>query len=371
MWEQAKQEANWGLYKITKSKDGLSKKPHNPEGRDGVKSDWSAGVAFHYTLAEAQEWVQKLHIWYQGRFKYEIGYLPREGSAMVGLDFDKVWKDRSIAVGGEWIAPMLTASESYMELSPSGTGIRVLVPREDGDTEQHGEQFGAGFLASEIRGFTVTFQGKARPLEAAPIARQAIAARRGEVGPRAGRRDYSHLPPQTREDLYAPVGEGAEDQLEMLLNCIGGFEDYDQRVKVRLAVIGAFGKDDFAFESFDNWERQFEDYSEGVAYEKWGRENDPRNLGWLWLNREATRWAEQDILKKQEAGAVNQAEILQLFKGNVAATVNRQHWKSLTKDDWVQTVATVMNMLPADMREDAFEAIQQHWFSVKEGQNNG
>ncbi|MBF9029763.1 hypothetical protein HKCCE3408_05085 [Rhodobacterales bacterium HKCCE3408] len=85
-----------------------------------------------------------------------LGYFPREGSALIGLDFDEVVVDGRIE--DFELAALVEDSPAYVEISTSGSGVRVVMPRREGDETHHaGERNGVGlFVSSRGAAFAIT-----------------------------------------------------------------------------------------------------------------------------------------------------------------------------------------------------------------------
>ncbi|WP_170603753.1 hypothetical protein [Ruegeria arenilitoris] len=133
---------NWGLFKVEPQETGKpSKKPFciTDKTVKGVKD------AFTHSLDEA------LAALTDG---FELGYIPREGSQYVGIDMDNALFDD---VELPWADELLGDSSCPYAATSSGLGLRVLMPRGEGDTELGGagERNDVGFFATDSRGFTV------------------------------------------------------------------------------------------------------------------------------------------------------------------------------------------------------------------------
>jgi Primase C terminal 2 (PriCT-2)/Family of unknown function (DUF5906) len=144
LWELAKAERNWLVYRLV-AREG--KKPQKiPQTRDG--RNIGAKDAAALTFDEATKTADRLGA------DFGIGYLPRPGSAMVCVDFDGVLKD------GEVIQPDLPEISSYAEVSPSGTGLHVLIGRPDELTPltfDDGNDW-VGYIGSDSKFFTVSLK---------------------------------------------------------------------------------------------------------------------------------------------------------------------------------------------------------------------
>jgi len=163
VWDRAKEEKNW-LVRDAK------KVPLD------AKTGWEAPYqkAATLTFDEAQEAAKRLGA-------AGVGYLPREGSAMVGIDIDKcVGEDGQIE---PWTEDLIKNAGSYIELSPSGRGLRVLIARDDAkETVGHAEKNGVGIIEDGKKYFTVTGRhlGGDRAIVEADDLRRRVLARRGE-----------------------------------------------------------------------------------------------------------------------------------------------------------------------------------------------
>lgn len=113
--------------------------------------------------------------------RFGVGYLPRARSAMVVADFDKVRDPDTGDITAEWLKPVMEQPESYTEVSASGTGLHVLMPREEADAGTR-ERNGAGLYASNARFILLTFDqvaGAPISLNSAPETRRVIRDRVG------------------------------------------------------------------------------------------------------------------------------------------------------------------------------------------------
>lgn len=175
---EAKAERNWLLVKLDPRQNDpakLDKKPVDPQSLHVVPKDDAAKLTFEEAKAA-------LDVANQGSGqapdphhpRYCLGYLPREGSALVGI-----YIDGCIGADGApepWARELIgTPPETYVEHSPSGRGLRVLAARAEGDAEQPtGEKHGVGIIATGKKFFTVT--GDRLP-EAPKTAQEARSAR--------------------------------------------------------------------------------------------------------------------------------------------------------------------------------------------------
>lgn len=142
-WEQAKGERNWLVYRLVPRPEGKPRKiPQTEHGQNTAPK-----TAACFTFEEAQAHAANLGS------GHGIGYLPRKDSALVCVDFDGVLTD------GEMNQAGFPEVKSYTEISPSGTGLHVLVERP-GNIEPISFDDGndwVGYLGSDSKFFTVTF----------------------------------------------------------------------------------------------------------------------------------------------------------------------------------------------------------------------
>lgn len=136
-------EKNWFTY-LLQHRDG--KKPLKIPQIDGSNASYKdAGTM---TLTEALE---------AGDDGYapRVGYVPRAGSALVGIDFDNCVEDRDVVEPS--VADLVDSGGLYSEISPSGKGIRMLLPRNLGEDHWSKEVDDIGFFGADNKWFTVTF----------------------------------------------------------------------------------------------------------------------------------------------------------------------------------------------------------------------
>ncbi len=187
-WDRAFQERNWlifGLHQREGQKVGKFPTDLIPSEywEERVRFDAPVSVVYaaHYTYAEAVHLVQTLQPCGKAE-GYAIGYLPRPDSVLTIGDLDNC-RDPVTGNIEPWALEVLGAAKTYAEVSASGTGIRLLMERMEGD-DQHksGERNCAGFFANGTRGAVLTFAplpGYELPPQCAPAVRDAILKRRG------------------------------------------------------------------------------------------------------------------------------------------------------------------------------------------------
>jgi len=163
-WESAKREKNWFLFGILEAdEDGKTGKRPIKASNPAFTS--SAEKAATLTLEEAQQYVQhhtergfdkindnrREYAESKGRGHRDmvgvaLGYLPREGSAMVLIDLDDcVGADGEVSV--DWVQQMLDGYGGYREVSPSGTGLRLLMKRVPGHEKFSSSDEPGGFFS--------------------------------------------------------------------------------------------------------------------------------------------------------------------------------------------------------------------------------
>lgn len=153
VWDRARAERNCLVWKLEAR--GGKKAAKIPQSWSGSNSaGWYNSGANDAAILTADEARRAAEI---SGPDYGIGYLPREGSAMVGIDLDDVLVDGKLS---DDLAPDLraaveeAAARTRTNVTPSGAGLRVLVPRSE-DTpavryDQGGDVIG---LSASAKGF--------------------------------------------------------------------------------------------------------------------------------------------------------------------------------------------------------------------------
>jgi Primase C terminal 2 (PriCT-2) len=144
--ERAAGETNWLLFRLQSKPGGKADKlPCADNGRGPI------------SLHLAARW-RYVDVWCEARnhgTPYGVGYLPRPGSALIGIDFDNaLTSDGRIK---PWAARIIGPSKAWLEVSPSGRGIRAVLARGPTTPEVNLEQDGVGLFSNEKKWFTVTF----------------------------------------------------------------------------------------------------------------------------------------------------------------------------------------------------------------------
>jgi hypothetical protein len=185
IFDKAKDEPNWLIFAIGKP-DEKGKRPKRPVARDKPYIWVNRDKAASFTLDKAIERMRAFRDAFGDLYTinrkaekrrqealakgkkpgpeievegYALGYFPREGSALVALDFDNIWAeplpddltpDEMIdRIEDEVLAAFIDESASYVEVSSSRNGGRVFMPRAEGDADHHaGERNGVGFFVN-------------------------------------------------------------------------------------------------------------------------------------------------------------------------------------------------------------------------------
>jgi hypothetical protein len=174
-WSKATQEKNWLLFSLFEP-DEKGKRAKFPIRKSNPAWPTSIHNAASMTFKEAED-----HHAYYKRKPYlldrvnaerkqralgnglkindvGIGYCARDGSAMIMVDLDDVLDEKGDPIP-EW-ALELYAFDGYAEVSSGGRGIRMLMPRAEGDKERivsNVEIGGVGVFASGGKGALLTF----------------------------------------------------------------------------------------------------------------------------------------------------------------------------------------------------------------------
>lgn len=268
VWERAQQERNWCVFAITAPDPETGKRGKFPtvqdrdEYRDG--SCWgnpaSVYSAARFTYDEATRHVQTLTPCGEAE-RYMTGYLPRPGSALVLCDLDAC-RDPVTGHMADWAMQILAQGDTYYEASTSGTGIRVIAERMDGDDEiSSGERNDVGFFANGGRGAVLTFDAiNAVPITQSPGIRDAVLERRG-----TGRRDNRDR--VTNED-YGDVDPDLLRAVVMSIPNDGKMIQYDDWIILGHAIQSV---DDgpAGYEIFRDWSDQWPSKRTESIEKKW------------------------------------------------------------------------------------------------------
>ncbi len=166
IFQKAARERNWLAFAISRSPAGkLEKHPANAwNGHSPVASEQAAMHTLESVLEAVDDLNSRKTVINAIRLEdgkpevssFEIGYLCRAGSALVGIDLDDC---RSADTGD--LAPelleLIKESNTYWESSISGTGVRMLAERLVSDEDLNGERDGLGFYSKPMRGLVVQF----------------------------------------------------------------------------------------------------------------------------------------------------------------------------------------------------------------------
>lgn len=178
-WKSAKAEKNWLVFAVFEGKNG--KKAKKPVKLNNIGMPLAVQEAAKWTFDEVDEVVQHWRDVKGGDFtkinsereKYAkskgyghvdivdvaYGYLCREGSVLVAIDIDDCLDADGELRDDCSVFDDLLMFDGYAEKSTSGTGLRVLMPRGDGDDERSSgaEAGGCGFFARGEKGVVLTF----------------------------------------------------------------------------------------------------------------------------------------------------------------------------------------------------------------------
>jgi hypothetical protein len=186
VWERAKAEKNWLLFRLqTEVRDGKEKLAKKPT-LDGERTV-DRGIAAVRTFDEASAFMAAQNMLSGAKAGQSgsliLGYFPRPGAAMYGLDFDNCVDPRTGKLTDDVVASIVAGGESYAEISPSGKGLRIWIaaPSDERATKRrvvHRDGC-AGMETSGFGGNAFTFTGKRFPgapasIGAAPLALNAV-----------------------------------------------------------------------------------------------------------------------------------------------------------------------------------------------------
>ncbi len=127
IWAAAKAERNWLVYRLVPNPDPAKKPIKHPSSSMGncpIPADQAAAYLYDEAVAIRQMLNQMLNGRDEG--PYGIGYMPREGSAMVCVDLDKVADfDGFIVPEAEPLLVEVLTGETFVEASPSKRGLHT------------------------------------------------------------------------------------------------------------------------------------------------------------------------------------------------------------------------------------------------------
>ncbi|CUH48952.1 DUF3987 domain-containing protein [Ruegeria atlantica] len=219
VWEQAGYEHNWLTFVVFSQGADNPKLGKFPTKPNAVRYPHSKEDAARYTYSEVQRFLSvprsgdMVTCYDDPIVSITYGYLPRPDSLLTFADLDGC-RDPVTGVIDQWAQDIISLEETYVEVSASGTGLRIVMTREPGDAEQsHVEANGCGFFANSRIAAALTFNaldGHNVQPTAAPSIKQAVLARRGHIAPGTERQSYEG-------DDDVPV-ELVKAMLEMLPN---------------------------------------------------------------------------------------------------------------------------------------------------------
>jgi Primase C terminal 2 (PriCT-2) len=268
IWQAAAAESNWLLYRLLPAEPKPRKLPADPQSGHAPIAVYRAACL---TLEQAQAAVARLGP------GYGIGYLPRPGSALIGMDLDHAITDGAVEA---WAKVILDVSPTWSEISPSGTGIRIIAGREPTTPAIDRERSDFGLFAGGSKFFTVSLKQLLPDftrIENAPELVGIILEILEAVKPASDARG-EQAPADDASHWFARLTE--QRQLEEVGKMLGHltdpkFGEYDTWLRISFAVHHA--TDSQGLEIWDNWCAQLPGYDTGLNEEKWngfGGRND-------------------------------------------------------------------------------------------------
>ncbi|PWG16335.1 AAA family ATPase [Salibaculum griseiflavum] len=267
VWEIAKQERNWLVYRLEAKANGkpgkMNKLPVDAETGQQVGKDEAAKLTFAEAAKACKAFNTRRGIEANKTGAWGLGYLPRPGSAMVGGDIDEVLNDQGEL--HEWARGLIANPDSYLEWSPSQNGFRVLMERQPGDEAINGaERNGVGLFADGKKFFTSTGQriGSTGEITEASGLRERLLERRElgsggtpmSMGPKAPSGPSSGAQRATRGKWYGIPPERRAAALTDALRYIR-YNDREHWIKISAAVHSAISDlgEDVARAIWDDW----------------------------------------------------------------------------------------------------------------------
>jgi len=227
--------------------------------------------------ANRKEYAEAKGSRYTPILRYAVGYVPREGSAGVIIDLDDVVSpDDNTSIIDFDVMGWLDGFKGYCEVSTSGTGLRVVMPREFGDEllSDRREANGCAFQAKaeQAKGFALTLTGSGDWARDDDFVR-GVCERR-DAGLRE-RRIEKNVNPEDLGDIALDFLEYTLDDLESMLAAYPN-EGIERGEWIGLckAVREAFeprGLGEEAFDIFDAWTATGKEHSYDPVHnrDKW------------------------------------------------------------------------------------------------------
>lgn len=295
VWERAKAERNWLLFLLqTEVRDGKEKLAKKPtlDGCTVVDRQEAARHTFDDAMAAACAQNMLADVTSGKPGSVILGYFPRPGAAMYGLDFDNCLDPKTGEVTDANVAQILGTAESYTEISPSGTGLRIWIatPSDGRAIKRRVAHLPrrAGMETSGIGGNAFTFTGRQFPgapnqITPAPrsfdaVMKAAEESRSASVAESRGAWDCP-LEDIHPDDVRAKLSKALDDDQTLSRRWAGvldGMSD-QSRSAVDLAIIGLLKRNGFSFSEVVHC--MLAEYSgESRAADNWrdGNERDMR-----------------------------------------------------------------------------------------------
>ncbi|MDJ1008663.1 MAG: DUF5906 domain-containing protein [Paracoccaceae bacterium] len=190
--------------------------------------------------------------------RFEVGFVPRAGSAFVVFDLDDCRNSSTGEITDPEIASILEGYDGYIEPSTSGTGLRLIMPREEGDEalSDRREGHGVGFMAKaeQAKGMALTLRPERLKWSRGAFVVDALIYRRDE-GLKA-KRTVRKAP---TDDVAVEFAHISINDLEEMFAHIENDDRFDERgtwVGIVKAVKEAFeprGLGEAAWDILDDW----------------------------------------------------------------------------------------------------------------------
>ena len=290
--QAAQQEKNWGLFRVVEGK----KKPWSIERQQVVGKD----DAFNYKLNDMLEYVDESEFW--------LGYCPRPGSAYVALDFDHVIVDYDNLV--PWAEDILGGWRGHEGVTPSGEGLRVLLPRTDDLPEMQSERAGLGYYGGGGIAVTVPLECL-EPVDADdPRAMMERFWQRMEENKNAsaseGGQSVATQDKEWRKWWMSRLSDN--EQAEAIAGMITYFGDVSDRHDWLGFMFACKSLQDYVTcDVFSMWDahcRQFDGYDAEENEYQWHKAGGKKDGGtsWLWLRSRARQngWPEHQWEPRRE-----------------------------------------------------------------------
>lgn len=208
-----------------------------------------------------------------------IGYMLRDDQERIFWDLDDC-RDPATGEISDWAAEMVEEADSYTEITPSGTGLRIIgthggflkAPIHSAYKLPNGGNGEVFFRAARY----VTVSGQ--HLESTPTTLNDISGAVLELLAKAGKASAGVMPERQGDISASPIRD-----VLAALNCITNADlHYDEWVRVAMAIYAASGGSDAGLDAFLAWSGKSQKHEEAECLRLWNsiRRSPPKNISY-------------------------------------------------------------------------------------------